>query len=112
MSTKQGRKVIRDYVLNAAWDHEYTPWGSGMGALMILTDAAFYLGVEVPAEIAEPAPSMVEGGDWINFEEFEVARDLVSEIEGQGAVSTDDLEYGIRWVNRYLGLPMVAARRY
>lgn len=107
----RGRDLIRDAVMMAAWDHKYDPWGSGMMALGVLTDAAFYLGVDIDPAIADPGPCLVEGGDWIHAEEFEQAWQVVVAIqEGQATVA--DLEHGIAWVDRYLNLPGVAARRY
>lgn len=111
IDTCRGRDLIRDAVQSAAWDHEYDPWGSGMLALGVLTDAAFFLGVPVDSDIASPGAGQFRGGEWIRHEEFEQARHIVEAIE-EGQASVADLEHGIRWVNRYLDLPAVAARRY
>lgn len=82
-----------------------------MAALGVLADAAAFLGIELPAEIAEPAACQTPGGEWIEFEEFTSARELVEAI-GEGQCGTDDLLHGIEWVNRYLDLPAVQARSY
>lgn len=107
----RGRDLIRAVVREAADDHKYDPWGSGMSALAVLTDAAFWLGEDVHPAIATPAPSWRPGGEWIEAEEHTTARELIEAIE-EGQATREDLAHGIEWVDRYLSLPAVAARSY
>lgn len=106
-----GRALIRDIIRSAADDHAYDPWGSGVSALIVLTDAAFFLGEDVEPDIATPAPSWEPGGDWIHADEHNEARQLVVAIL-EGQASRADLAHGITWVDRYLNLPGVQARSY
>lgn len=108
----RGRNLIRAAFRDAADDHKHDPWGSGMMALGVLTDAATWLGEPfVDATIMTPGAGQVEGGEWIQYDEFESARELTVAIR-EGQASTEDLDYGIRVIDRYLDLPAVNARRY
>lgn len=107
----RGRDLIRAVVRDLAWDRAHDPWGSGVSALGTLADAAWFFGEDVESEGTTPAVGQHPGGDWIEHDEHEAARELVVAIL-EGQASRDDLAYGIRWVDRYVTLVRAAGHDY
>lgn len=112
MESCRNRALVRDSIQMDAADHVADPWGSGMEALATLTTAAFWLGVEVDPDIATPSPCWSEvGGEWIHSVEYDRAWELGVAIQ-EGQASIEDLEFGIRFVNRYLNIAEKNGHRY
>lgn len=112
-STPKGRDIVRAFIVDAAWDHAYDPWGSALCALGVLCDALQWTEStdDVSGYTYSPGAGQDPWGEWIVADEYEDAWLLTDEMR-EGRVTVADIVAGVAYVDRFADMAEKAGRSY